>query len=300
MGNQTVNRCVWLVDTIRRFGRITRRDLEQVWERSALSDGTKLSRRTFCNHRAMAEELFNCTIACDPSTFEYYIEEVHPNGGSVSDWLLDSATLNDVLSGAREITDRIFVEHVPSAREHLSTVIDALKGHNRLMFDYHPYTRSLPTKGILIEPYFLKLFKQRWYMVGRVPAEDRIKTYALDRVKNAKILTETFTDDPDFDIAGYFKYSYGIVVTHNEPRKVVLRAPTKRAKYLRALPLHESQSEEICDKYSLFTYYMRVTDDFVAELLSYGPEITVIEPPELKAMVTESLRQSLKNYGEQP
>lgn len=296
MANQTLTRCVWLVDTIRRFGRITRRQLEEAWERSPYSDGKKLSRRTFCNHRDMAEELFDVNIACDPKTFEYYIEEAHGNGGSVTDWLLDSVALNDVLVGAREITDRIFVENVPSAREHLSTIIDALKEHHPVRFDYHPYTRSIPTKGIVIEPYFLKLFKQRWYMVGHVGAENRIKTYALDRVKNAKILPEVFEEDPTFDIAGYFKYSYGIVVTHNEPRKVVLRTNPKRAKYLRALPFHDSQTETVSDKYSLFTYFMRITDDFVAELLSYGPEITVVEPPELRAMIVSSLQESIKNY----
>ena len=297
MANQTINRCVWLVDTIRRFGRITRQQIEEAWLRSPYNDGRTLSRRTFCNHREMAESLFNVNIICDPKTFEYYIENDDTNRRSVTNWLLDSVSMNDVLVGARDITDRIFVENVPSAREYLSTVIDALKEHHPLKFDYHPYTRSLPTKGIVIEPYFLKLFKQRWYMIGRVPNEDRIKTYALDRVKNVQVMTKTFREDPNFDIDGYFKYSYGIVVTHNEPRKVVIRTNPRRAKYLRALPLHTSQTEAVSDKFSFFTYFMRITDDFVAELLSYGPEITVIEPPELRAIVMESLRNSLDNYS---
>lgn len=296
MANQTTTRCVWLIDTIRRYGRITRSELDTLWANSPYSDGKKYSRRTFCNHRAAAEELFNVNINCDPHTFEYYIEDDSENGESVTNWLLDSMSMNDVLVGAREITDRIFVENVPSAREHLSTVIDALKSHRQLRFNYHPYTRSLPTLGIVIEPYFLKLFKQRWYVIGRVVAENKVKTYALDRIKKAKMLTETFEDDPDFDIAGYFKHSYGIVVTKSEPRRVVLRVNPRRAKYLRALPLHDSQAETVSDKYSIFTYTMRVTEDFVAELLSYGPDITVEEPAELRAMVLTSLRGALANY----
>lgn len=289
---------MWLVDTIRRYGRITRHQLEQAWERSPYSEGRKLSRRTFCNHRDMAEELFNVNIVCDPATFEYYIDDENENRESVTEWLLDSVTLNDVLSGAKEITDRIFVENVPSAREHLSTIIDALKEHHPVVFDYHPYTRTLPTRGIVIEPYFLKLFKQRWYMVGKVTGENKIKTYALDRVRNAKMLAEVFEDDSDFDIAGYFKHSYGIVVTQTEPRKVVLKVSPRKAKYLRALPLHDSQMETVSDKFSLFTYTMRVTEDFVAELLSHGADITVLEPPELRAMVATALKDSLKNYSD--
>ena len=110
-------------------------------------------------------------------------------------------------------------------------------------------------------------------------------------------MPDTFEDDPDFDIPGYFKHSYGIVVTHNEPRKIVIRANPRRAKYLRALPLHASQAETVSDRYSLFTYNMRITDDFVAELLSYGPEIIVLEPPELRAMMMASIKESLDNYN---
>ena len=296
MANQTLTRCVWLVDTIRRRGRVTRHELQQAWERSAYYEGRPLTRRTFCNHRDMAEELFGVNILCDPSTFEYYIENEGADKGSVTEWLLDSVAMNDVLVGARQITDRISVENVPSAREHLSTVIVALKEHRRLKFDYHPYTRSLPTRAIVIEPYFLKLFKQRWYMVGRVADENRVKTYALDRIKNPKLLSELFEDDPNFDIKEYFKDSYGIVVTQSEPRNVVLRVTPRRAKYLRALPFHDSQREVVGDSYSLFSYRMRVTDDFVSELLSYGPEITVVEPAELRLMVERSLKESLRNY----
>ena len=64
----------------------------------------------------------------------------------------------------------------------------------------------------------------------------------------------------------------------------------------RALPLHASQIETVSDKFSLFTYRMRLTDDFLAELLSYGPRVTVLEPPELRAMVLDSLRASLAEY----
>lgn len=296
MANETVNRCIWLLDTIRRHGRITRRQLEEAWLRSPHSNGRPLSRRTFCNHRIAAEEFFNVNIICDPKSFEYYIEDDNENNESVTNWLLNSVSLNEVLVGAREITDRIFVENVPSARDFLNIIISALKTDSLVRLNYHSYTRSLPTPGIVLEPYFLRLFKQRWYLVGRNTAENRIKTYALDRMNDVKQLAEKFEPDPDFDMHDYFRHSYGIVVTHNAPRKVVLRVDPRQAKYFRALPLHSSQTETISDRYSLFTYNIRLTDDFVAELLSYGPRITILEPPELRTMIKNSLRESLRNY----
>lgn len=298
MANETVNRCVWLLDTIRRHGRITRQQLEEAWLRSPHSNGRPLSRRTFCNHRNAAEELFNVNIVCDPKSFEYYIEGDNKNHESVTDWLLNSVSLNEVLVGARDITDRIFLENVPSARDFLNIAISALKSNTLLRFDYHSYTRTLPTPGIVLEPYFLRLFKQRWYLIGRNTAENRVKTYALDRMSGVKQLADTFTPDADFDMHEYFRHSYGIVVTHNDPRKVVIRVDPRQAKYFRALPLHSSQTETVSDKFSLFTYNIRLTDDFVLELLSYGPKITILEPPELRAMIKSSLRDTLRNYEE--
>lgn len=296
MSGRTTARCVWLLDTIRRYGRISRKQLEEAWLRSPYSEGKPLTRRTFCNHRTAAEELFGVNIICDPKSFEYYVSNDSPGKQGVTDWLLNSVSLNDVLIDAHDITDRIFVENVPSAREHLTTVITALKGHFRIKFDYHPYTRSIPTTGILLEPYFLKLFKQRWYVVGRNVDDDRVKTYALDRVKNAVVTTDTFAENPDFDRENYFRDSYGIVVDHNQPRKVVLKVEPRQAKYFRALPLHPSQRETVADSYSLFEYNIRLTEDFVSELLSLGPKVTVVEPQELRAMMTDSLHRSLELY----
>ena len=300
MANQTINRCVWLVDTIRRHGRITRRQLEEAWERSPYYEGKPLSRRTFCNHRLAAEELFRINILCDTKSFEYYIDEDDENNDSVTGWLLNSVSLNDTLVGAREITDRIFVENVPSARDYLGIVIDALKGHHPVRFDYHPYTRSLPTAGVVIEPYFLKLFKQRWYVVGRNVAEGRVKTYALDRIRGLKIQPRVFVLPADTDPKSYFKDAYGIMVDKGETRRVVLRVDTRQAKYLRALPLHHSQvEEEVNDGYSRFTYRLRLTADFVSEIISLGNQVVVEAPRELRAMVITRLRDTLANYPDQ-
>ncbi len=44
---------------------------------------------------------------------------------------------------------------------------------------------------------------------------------------------------------------------------------------------------------------MRLTRDFVSELLSYGPRVEVLAPPELRLMVMEQLRLTLNLYGDE-
>ncbi len=53
----------------------------------------------------------------------------------------------------------------------------------------------------------------------------------------------------------------------------------------------------IHDEFSDFHYRLRITDDFVAEILSYGPRVTVMEPPELRAIIRDRLSNSLANYS---
>ena len=296
MARESINRCVWLVDTIRRYGRITRRQLDECWMRSPLSQGKPFSRRTFYNHRDAVEELFNLRIECDSATYEYYIAHDNSGSESITNWLLNSMSLQDTLAGSHEVADRIFVEDVPSAREHLGTFIDCLKQKHTIRFSYHPYSRTLPTPGVEIEPYFIKLFKQRWYVIGLNVAEKRIKTYALDRMKDVVALPETFRMPDDFDAQTYFKDAYGIVVDQSEVRKIVLKVDARQAKYFAALPLHPSQRQTVSDRFSLFTYNMRITDDFVEELLSHGSRVTVLEPPELRARIRQELSDALSAY----
>lgn len=296
MAKDLFSRYIWLIDTIKRYGRITRDELNALWIKSPYSNGEPLPRRTFYNYRMAIEEIFKISIECNASTFEYYINDEDAHNESVTNWLLNSAAISDVLSDCRDFSDRIFLENVPSAREHLPKVIDAIKQFNPILFTYRPYTRISATPDVVVEPYFLKIFKQRWYVTGRNVKEDSIKTYALDRMSDVTIQTSNYQIPEWFDAETYFRDSFGIMFTQGEVKNVAIKADVRQAKYLRALPLHHSQHETIHDQYSVFYYKLRITSDFVEELLSHGPALTVLNPPELRAMIVTSLQETLANY----
>lgn len=300
MARNLLGRYVWLIDTIRRYGSITREQLNRLWVRSPYSEGEPLPRRTFYNYRAAIEELFSISIECNPATYEYYIASGDNRQEGVTDWLLNSAAMSNVLSTVSDVSDRIFLEDIPSARTYLSQIVSALREHRAVHFTYRPYTRSTPTPGVVVEPYFLKIFRQRWYLTGRNVIDGKVKTYALDRMEDVTLDDETFTPDPTFDAESYVRDTFGIVFSQGDPKEVALRTDPRQAKYFRALPLHHSQREAVHDNYSIFYYKLRLTPDFVQELLSLGPKVTVIAPPELRAMVRTSLRETLALYDDPP
>lgn len=298
MSRDLLGRYIWIIDTIKRRGRITRRELNDRWCKSRFCQNDEpLCRRTFYNYKNAIAELFDIEIECDPSTFEYYIAESDIHNDSVTDWLLNSSAVSEALSSSREISDLILLENVPSAREHLALVFETLKSKTRLKFDYQNFTRSRPTTGVELEPYCARIFKQRWYVIGRNVKENKLKTYALDRVSNAVDTGVAFPPPTDFDVSDYFRYSFGIVVNDSEPVDVVLRTDHLNAKYLNALPLHPSQQQVVHDTYCLFRYRMQVTEDLVRELLSYGPRLIVEQPRKLRLRMQDEYRKALEAYS---
>ena len=297
MARNLINRYVWLVDTISRYGRITLKDLNAAWLRSEISEGKPLARRTFFHYRDGVEEMFDINIKCDKATFEYYIDDKDgEDNARLRSWLVDSVSMSGTLSNARDISSRIMLENVPSAREHLPVVIDALKQNRRIRFSYKSYTRALPTDGIVLEPYFVKIFKQLWYVIGLNVKDGQIKTYSLDRMSNLNLLQDLFDMPENVNPSEFFKDCFGIITNQNSAKRIVLRVEPTQAKYFRALPLHSSQQEEVHDNYSIFNYRMRITYDLKEELMSHGASIEVLEPQELKTLIRTELEQALNNY----
>ena len=210
--------------------------------------------------------------------------------------LLDTTSMSGMLRDSHDVSERIILEDVPSSRVNLPTVMQSLKSCNRITFSYRSYSRVNASYGVEIEPYCVRLFKQLWYVIGYNLKDKKIKTYSLDRMSDVTINPETFELPGDFDGETYFNDCFGVMTSHGKAKNVTLRVTPGKAKYLRALPLHHSQREDIHDKYSLFYYHLFLTNDLVAEILSHGAEIQVVSPPELRALVISHLKSALEQY----
>lgn len=299
MAQNQINKYIWVIDAFLSYGRLTHRRLSELWERSSLGDGEPMPRRSFYNYRRNIAEIFGIELSYDPRTFEFYIDKEQSTGHTqMHNWLLDSMSISGMLSNSHSIADRIVLENVPSARGHLPVVVDAMKQNQCIRIDYRSFARSKPSENLLIEPYFVKIFKQRWYLIGNNVTERQVKTYAFDRILHVVIDERKATLPEGLDPEHYFGDCFGITTNADAPKEIVLRVTPTQAKYFRALPLHHSQEEEMHDHYSLFTYYMRNTYDLQQEILSHGSAVEVVKPAELKAQIRTQLRQALDLYSQ--
>lgn len=296
MAKDFIGRYIWIVDTLRRYNRITRTQLDELWRKSPYSNGEGLPRRTFFLYRRAIEENFNITIACD-CMGRYYIENDESTASSAyTNWLLDSYAINSALKESGAPQGRVSVEDVPSAREFLPPSLDAITKSQKINFTYAGFNRSRAEKNIIFHPYFLKRYKQRWYMVGYREKSKDIRTYALDRVREMTILTEHFSLPEGATPDDIFGDIIGVTSSKGEVKTVTLRTSTTQAKYLRALPLHDSQCEEVHDDYSIFNYRLKINWELVHEILGFGAEVEVLAPEELRLMVKLELQKALNAY----
>ena len=298
MAKNLIAKYIWMVDTIERHGAITRERLNELWKQSEFSDGNPLPRRSFYNYRNGIADTLGIDIEFNQSTYEYYI--AHDGTDTANrrmQWLLDSMSISGMVSSSSDLSSRILLEYVPSAREFLPMIIDAMRQNLRIKFSYKSYMRANQQNGIIIEPYFVKIFNQLWYAIGYNTADKKIKTYSLDRMSNVNITDAKFEMPEDFVPEEFFADCYGITTNQAEPKRIAIKAEPTQAKYLRALPLHPSQQEELHDNYSIFRYKMRNTYDLRERLLSHGSSIEILEPPELKAQIVDEMKKALENYS---
>lgn len=292
------NRYVWLVDTIYRRGRITFEEINERWMRSQLNEtGDEIPLRTFHNHRKAIEQMFDINIECDKRDgYVYYIENSEDmERGGVRSWLLNTFAVNNLINESHKIKDRIQFEHIPSGQHYLTPIIEAMRNNKELCMTYHPYWNEPFTTTL--QPYFVKVFKQRWYVIGLNNYVGQVRIYALDRIEALEVTEETFKMSKDFVPEAYFTNCYGID-HHDDPQRVVLKMSSYQAKFIRALPLHHTQREEVTtEKYSIFSYYLCPhTYDFKQAILMLMAEAEVLEPQSLRNKIADIVHAIDKKY----
>ena len=118
---------------------------------------------------------------------------------------------------------------------------------------------------------------------------------SFDRMNSFEITEKSFTIDPKFDAEAYFSEYFGVMSDDRVPmQRIVLRAYGKERFSMRDLPLHHSQKMiNEAEDYIDYELRLRPTSDFLAQLLSRGKWVKVIEPEEMAQRVEELHREAI-------
>ena len=300
--NQT-NKLVWIVETIYKARKITFEELNQRWmDNINLSGGEEMLKRTFHKWKSNIFDTFGLWIECEKAApYHYYIKNVDDlKRGSIENWLLSTYSVSNAIAESKSIKDRILLEDVPSGREYLDKILDAMKKNRFIHITYYNYWRD-DLREHYIMPLCVKLFRQRWYVVGRQWPSATDSIYCLDRIRDFRLSSHTFDYPKDFCPKEYFDGCIGVIAgTDCEIQKVRIKANSSQANYLRDLPLHESQQEtERTADYSIFEYRLRPTSDFQQEILWNGEDVEVLEPLWLRKEMAGLTKRMLDKYNKE-
>ena len=255
-----------------------------------------VSKRTFQRDLDDIRSLYNIDIVYDFSRKVYFIDlEEQPE---LNERILEAFDTFNALN----ITDRLsnyihFEKRRPQGTENLYGLLHAIKNKVQISFSYKKFWEDEISQRTA-EPYALKEFKNRWYVLANDLKDNKVKSFALDRLTELEITRKKFQLPIDFDVNEHYKYCFGIISPNeHQPQEVILSFDPFQGKYIKTLPLHESQvilkdnEEELLIKLTLF-----LTHDFLMEILSYGDNVKVIQPESLIEDLKTSYENALKLY----
>ena len=258
----------------------------------------KFSLRTFQRDINEIATLYNIHIYYDNKERVYKIEEGYVKN-DYHERMLEAFDMYHAL----KLTDEfpgivIFDKRKAQGSHNMYGIIHAIRNKLSISFSYERYYEQTSTNRV-VEPYALKEFELRWYVVGFEEGKDTLITFALDRISELYITSNRFKRNKTVDVEEKFKHFYGIMTEDKEPCVVKLSFTPEQGKYVQSLPLHHSQrtiknnKEELLIELLLFPTY-----DFKMHLLSLGNNVKVIKPKSLANEIKKMHQMAMERYLE--
>ena len=267
-------------------------------EQKSLDDGYDytISQKTFKRDLELILSLLSVEIEFSHSQKKYKI--VQDSNDEINLRIMEAYDTFNALKIASNISQFIFFETRKAlGSEHLSPILFGIKNRKLIRCSYQKFWDSEANNRLLV-PLALKENKQRWYLVAIDNKDRKVKTFGLDRISNLTISDQGFTYPKDINIEQIFQNCFGIISDEDYcAEEIVLSFSKQQAKYIKSLPLHPSQQLIFEDaKEVRFKLFVKPTFDFMMEILSYGPDVEILEPSYVREELKNKLNKTITKY----
>ena len=212
--------------------------------------------------------------------------------------MIEAFDMFNSLNLAQDLTPFIHLEkRRPQGTENLYGILHAIKNKFQIKFSYQKFWEE-EISHRTTEPYALKEFKNRWYILAKDNKDGNIKNFALDRLTTLEITNRTFDLPKTYNIEENYRYCFGIISPNDEePQEIILSFDPVQGKYIKSLPLHETQ-EVLFDNEDELQIKLKlcITHDLIMELLSFGDNMKVVKPKALIAEIKTAHQKAFKLY----
>lgn len=219
-------------------------------------------------------------------------------------------------SGMEDVLGRL-EDHVSAIRHKRRPVIlleknDDLKGLKFIDPLYKAILAKKPIKIIyksfkardmqkfIFSPFFLKEFRNRWFVYGRKKDAGMLFNLALDRIHEiGDAPGERYLENPDINPNTFFDNIIGVTKNINDKAYCVrFWAAPEQVPYIETKPLHKSQFvvERNEDGSAIFQMEVVLNYELEKDLLGFGEGVQVLAPRFLVHKMGKRLRQAAERY----
>lgn len=197
-----------------------------------------------------------------------------------------------------EIGNRIRILQIGSRPADLGVfrkIATALITRKRLRILYHSRFGDQTVERD-VSPQRLVYYRDNWYLDAWCHMRSALRTFSMDRIHPVLIGEDRAETVDDEVLDQIVKTSYGIFSGIPE-HTAILRFSARAAKWIADEQWHPDQKStvsangevELCIPYGDST-------ELLMDILRYGPEVEVLEPPALRASIQSQLNQALQQY----
>lgn len=255
-----------------------------------------ISKRTFQRDLNEIRDIYNVDIQHDKKSKTYFIDNADQS--ATTDRLLDAFEMFNALNVSDDLSRFIYFEkRKPQGTHHFHGLLHCIKNHFVVKFPYHKYEEDIIVKRE-VEPFALKEFKSRWYLIAKDQKDNHVKTFGLDRIQELNITKRKFAPPENFNANDLYRDYFGIVNTSTDKaEEIILSFDNFNGKYIKSFPFHESQQIIVeNEKETRIKLFLHLTSDFEMELLAQGNKMRIISPDSLKERMREIYKTALDNY----
>ncbi|HEC15434.1 MAG TPA: YafY family transcriptional regulator [Sedimenticola sp.] len=166
----------------------------------------------------------------------------------------------------------------------------------RLHIRYHARTNNRSSERT-ISPQRLTHYRDNWYLDAWCHDRDAFRTFTLDRIEQIRLLDQPARDCTEQELDNHFATAYGIFAGQPD-NTAVLHFSAERARWVAEEEWHPQQQGRWLEdgRYELRIPYGDPRE-LVMDILKYGPDVEVTEPPALRQTIIDRLTAALGRYG---
>jgi predicted DNA-binding transcriptional regulator YafY len=184
-----------------------------------------------------------------------------------------------------------------TGKEYIGVLYDAIASKQVLNIQYHPFKRdeSIP---MILHPYFLKQYNNRWFLFGKNGDAKTITTIALDRIESIRPVSEVYLPNTEINFEEFFEDIVGVSVpSDGKLEKVVLKIDSESWPYIKTKPIHGSQKiKEQTSEYTIIELQVIPNFELEALVFSHAEKIEVIGPEILRQRIMDRIIDLREKY----